>query len=189
MRIPRDRGAPMPLDLLRMLPSFLPRAISWAEEHSRRILAEGAPLSPPLIRLAQAAGVRHPECIRFKLVADIPWPADNALVEAGLETGLIHRDVFGIALHYGIYLRKEPDLHRELFVHECRHVAQYERCGSIRQFLPEYLLQVAIYGAADAPVELDARGAEAVYRLSARDEEPLAVFSDLASAPHATLSR
>ncbi len=154
----------MPLDLIRMLPAFLPRAIRWAEDHSRRVLEHGSPLPPPLLELAAAAGVKWPHRIRTQRVAEIPWPADNALVEAGLESGLISHEPFGIALHYGLYLCKDPDRDRESFVHECRHVAQYECFGSIRQFLPEYLLQIAIYGVDDAPLEVDARNATEHYK-------------------------
>jgi len=45
---------------------------------------------------------------------------------------------------------------RRLLTHECRHVYQYERAGSIRAFLPVYLRQIATVGYDAAPLELDA---------------------------------
>ncbi len=62
----------------------------------------------------------------------------------------------GMTLFYGIFLR-EGAYSRELLAHECRHVQQYERCGSITNFLEVYLFQVLTRGYEDAPLEKEAR--------------------------------
>jgi hypothetical protein len=48
----------------------------------------------------------------------------------------------------------------QLASHEFRHVHQYEKAGSIANFLPMYLAQVAQYGYRNAAYEVDARSHE-----------------------------
>ncbi len=48
----------------------------------------------------------------------------------------------GLTLNYGIYIREDCSDYREnreLYVHEMVHVGQYERMGSIKAFLTDYL--------------------------------------------------
>jgi hypothetical protein len=65
----------------------------------------------------------------------------------------------GLTLGYAIYVCRGKESLR-LFSHECRHVYQYEQAGSIEAFLPIYLRQVAMFGYANAPYEVDARAHE-----------------------------
>ena len=67
----------------------------------------------------------------------------------------------GLTLGYGIYLCDNYRIER-LIRHECRHVHQYEQAGSIDEFLPEYLQQIAAFGYNNAPYESDATKHESV---------------------------
>jgi hypothetical protein len=64
-----------------------------------------------------------------------------------------------MTLGYGIFICRG---HRtaQLVSHECRHVHQYEEAGTIEAFLGVYLRQIAQYGYAQAPLEIDAYGHE-----------------------------
>lgn len=141
-------------------PVLIELAISWAEQQAALILRDGMPFSASGINLARSVGVDHPERIRLLQVTQIPFPDDPQLIRAATETGLLTPNIAGLALGYGIYLRHGHCTPRMLS-HECRHVYQYEQVGSIAALLAEYLKQIAQYGYANAPLEIDARRHEA----------------------------
>lgn len=143
-------------DLAAMLPALLPRAIVWAEARSSEVLATGDPLSDVGLRLARAVGVANPDYVRVSTVSSLPLPDDPELRSVALETGLLGPGMVGVTLGYGIYIC-EGCLSNRLISHECRHVHQYEQAGSIKDFLPEYLQQIAVFGYDQAPFEVDAR--------------------------------
>jgi hypothetical protein len=89
----------------------------------------------------------------------IPVPEDPDLREAALATGMLGPNTVGLTLGYGIYIVQGHGTNR-LVSHECRHVYQYERAGSIKAFLPQYLGQIAEFGYEAAPFEADARAHE-----------------------------
>jgi hypothetical protein len=146
----------MPIDLLSVLPLVLPRAIEWANARSSEILAGGKPLNESGLRLATAVGVTDVARIRVSTVSALPLPEDPDLRAVALETGLLGPNMIGLTLGYGIYICDGHQDHR-LISHECRHVQQYEAAGSIENFLPVYLQQIAVHGYHDAPFEVDAR--------------------------------
>ena len=146
----------MPTDLLSALPTLLPRAIDWANAQSKAILVNGEPLTESGLKLANAVGVLHAERIRISTVSALPLPEDPDLKAVALETGLLGPNMIGLTLGYGIYACDGHIDHR-LISHECRHVFQYEAAGSIENFLPIYLRQIAMNGYHDAPYEIDAR--------------------------------
>ncbi len=142
--------------LLSILPQLLPKAIDWAEKRSAEICSSGVALTEREKRIAMAVGVTNPEKIRISIVSSIPIPDDPMLQKVAIETGLLGPDTAGLTLEYGIYIRAGEDSD-QLLSHECRHVYQYETLGSIGEFMPIYLQQIAQYGYEDAPFEVDAR--------------------------------
>jgi hypothetical protein len=149
----------MPIDLQSVLPVLLPRAIDWANARSNEILAYGEPLTATGLRLAAAVGVANASRIRVCTVSALPLPEDPELRAVALETGLLGPDMIGLTLGYGIYVCN-GHVDNRLISHECRHVYQYEAAGSIENFLPVYLRQIAECGYYDAPFEIDARDHE-----------------------------
>ena len=145
-----------PLNLQAVLPQLLPRAIDWAERQSDEILSSGEALPETGLRLARAVGVDKPELIRVRMVQALPLPEDEDLREVALQTGLLGPGMVGLTLGYGIYVCEGHATNR-LISRECRHVYQYEQAGSIRDFLPVYLQQIAIFGYDGCPLEIDAR--------------------------------
>src|ERR1700733_9611499 len=146
-------------DLAAALPHLLPKAILWAEARASEITASGAPLTDLQLRLAHLVGVQQPERVRILEVREIPQPQDPELRQAVAATGFIGPQTIGLTLGYGIYVVAGHSSNR-LVSHECRHVYQYEVAGSIRNFLPVYLKQIASVGYAAAPFEVDARAHE-----------------------------
>ncbi len=149
----------MNIDLASILPQLLPRAIQWAETKSSEILSRGAALSESETRLARAVGVTDPERIRVSIVSELPLPDDPELRDVALQIGLLGPEMVGLTLGHGIYIC-EGHVSNRLISHECRHVYQYETAGSIKDFLPVYLQQIALSGYHAAPFEVDARDHE-----------------------------
>ena len=149
----------MPTNLESILPLLLPKAIGWVNEQSNHILETGSPLSDVGIRLARAVGVSFPEKIRVSIVPNLPLPVDPQLKAIALETGLLGEGMIGVTFGYGIYVCA-GHVDNRLISHECRHVFQYEAAGSIEEFLPVYLHQIATVGYHNAPLEIDARDHE-----------------------------
>jgi hypothetical protein len=147
------------MELQHILPQITPLAIAWAQARSAEILKIGESLTPREIELASQMGVNRPELIRLQMVDRLPMPEHPVLVQTAISTGLMGPGIVGLTLGYGIYICRG---HRttQLVSHECRHVYQYEQAGSIEAFLGVYLQQIAQYGYAHAPLEIDAYSRE-----------------------------
>ena len=94
------------------------------------MLETGAPLTSYELELARSVGVEHPERVRLKIVPAIPLPKDAELRAAALQAQLMGPSTSGVTLRYGIY-PVGGLISDRLKRHECRHVCQYERAGSI----------------------------------------------------------
>ena len=149
----------MTIDLAAALPLLIPKAVAWAQARETQILNQGTTLTDRELDMARRVGVTHPERIRLSFIDELPLPDDPLLRDAALHTGLLGPDMAGLTLGHGIYIRNGHRSHR-LLSHECRHVHQYEKAGSIADFLALYLQQIVQFGYFDAPYEVDARAHE-----------------------------
>lgn len=147
------------MDLKQALPELLPKAIKWVEEQSEYVQANGLPLNPLGLEIARRVGVQHPEKIRVLTVSSIPVPDDPFLRSVALSQGVVGPDTIGITFGHSLYL-VDGQITVRLLSHECRHIYQYERFGSIKAFLTEYLSQIVEFGYQNAPLEIDARNSE-----------------------------
>jgi hypothetical protein len=142
--------------LLALLPLLLPLAVTWVGAQEEKILSHGIVLTPLQLQDAKRAGVSLPEKIRLLLVDEVPVPLHPILNTIARETVLIGKTTAGMTLRYGIYIRKDVQLDRELHVHEFVHVGQYERLGSIEAFLRDYLKECIDPGYPLGPMEGEA---------------------------------
>ncbi|WP_444996205.1 hypothetical protein [Aliikangiella sp. IMCC44359] len=144
------------MDLASNLDTLLPLACEWANQISHEIQNEGKPLSVEEIRIAKMVGVNFPEKVRVFEAPSLALPKNVLLKEAALATGLLGDNMAGLTLGHSIYIR-QGQMSIRLLSHELRHVYQYEKLGSIENFMVEYLSQIIKYGYYDAPLEVDAR--------------------------------
>lgn len=142
--------------------ALLPRATTWALARAGEVQRTGRHLSERGIGLARSVGVTRPEQIRVAIVARMPPIEDPVLSRAAIELDVLGPGTHGLTLGYCIYFLEGRERDDLLFRHECRHVYQYERAGSIEAFLRTYLQQLAEHGYEDAPLERDARAWERV---------------------------
>jgi hypothetical protein len=149
------------MTLADQLPQLLPLACEWAEEHAALIQRSGRRLTPAETAVAARVGVARAEMVRIAMVDEIPAPKQAALKAACEQLSFLGRDTLGLTLGYGVYVRKGQTDMETLVAHELRHVAQYEERGSIRAYLSVYIPELLRFGYENAPMELDARKAEA----------------------------
>jgi len=143
-------------NLLAQLPSLLPLAAAWVESQETIILRGGTPLDTQGLADAKAVGVKYPEKIRVIYGASMPVPAAPVLLMAGKASGLISPHTGGMAFRYGIFIRNDCRGDRNMLAHECAHTGQYERLGSVAEFLTQYLTQCVTIGYPEAPLEQEA---------------------------------
>lgn len=142
--------------LLAQFERLLPLAARWAENLEGRILAQGVPLSPEELRDAKSVGVGEPERVRLLCLASVPVPDDPLLRAAAAAVQFLTPATRGLALRYGIFVRRDCWRDRRLIAHELVHTAQYERFGGIEPFLQQYLSQCLTIGYPAAPLEQEA---------------------------------
>ena len=147
-------------DLRNVLPLLLPGAIAWAEGRALEASQQGTALNEEGIAIAKRVGVQRPELVRIAVVDSLPLPEEANLKAAAVQTGLLGPGMVGLTLGYSVFICHDHQTLR-LLSHELRHVHQYEAHGSIAQFLPVYLQQIAEVGYENAPFEIDARAHEA----------------------------
>jgi|SRR5690606_9720980 len=139
------------------------RAVEWVKQQQEIICKSGSSLTLEQAAIATQVGVFRPEKIRILSVNGILPPDDQLLRKISEEMNFIGPETMGLTLGYGLYLRSGyiPD---RLLSHEFRHVHQYEKAGSIKVFIYEYLQQVFRHGYYDAPYEVDARAHEIIHK-------------------------
>jgi len=125
--------------LLTTLPVLLPVAYAWAEKQELIIMQEGTALSEDQLADARQAGVVQPERIRVIRSEVLPQSENEDVVFIAKTIGLFGPKSTGISVGYGICLKYGFWDDRLVLVHECVHVAQYEKMGGIRAFLNVYL--------------------------------------------------
>ncbi len=135
---------------------LLPLAASWAQEQESYILQHGEPLTDQQLADAKSVPVNNPQKIRLLSVNDIPMPENEKLRQAAEGNGLLTTGTIGLTLRYGIYIKSDCRQDRNVIVHELAHVAQYERCGGILEFLQQYLYECITIGYPEAPMEQQA---------------------------------
>lgn len=137
------------------LEDILSKAVVWAEYQSSLILRDGVPLSDKESELAIRMGVANPQRVRILTGIEFPRPNDLQLLAYIEQAGFYKPEMHGFTLGHGIFIKDGRRAYR-LVSHECRHVHQYEKHGSIEAFLRVYFLQINQVGYANAPLEIDA---------------------------------
>ena len=142
--------------LLAQFERLLPLATRWGGALEARTLREGVPLSEDELADAKAVGVREPERVRLLCLASVPTPDDLTLKAAAAAIQFLTPATRGLALRYGIFVRRDCWRERGLIAHELVHTAQYERLGGIEPFLRQYLHECLTIGYPAAPMEQEA---------------------------------
>jgi len=132
-------------------------AAPWAAWHQRRIKRNGRPLNQSELKFAERLGLKNSESIRIQAVIRVPNPLYPLLCLVKKCGGSCITTAAGITLGHGVYVCKDCEYSAELIAHELVHIGQYQRSGSIRAFMVEYIHQCLMVGYYDAEWEREAR--------------------------------
>lgn len=135
---------------------LIPLAARWVEVWEEHILRAGVPLTDEEHAAARKLGVRDPARVRLFCLAAVPQPVDRGLKATAAAIRFLTPATRGLALRYGIFVRRDCWRDRSLITHELMHTAQYERLGGIEPFLRQYLWECLINGYLQAPLEQEA---------------------------------
>ncbi len=139
-----------------MLRSVVDETSHWAKRVSNSLPPQARALSAAERALAEAAGVRQVDDVRIIVVEHVPFPDHPTLAALCERYGFLGDTTLGLTLGHAIYLTPPVAENIEIIAHECCHVAQVERLGSIRAFMAQYISELMEYGYAFAPLELEA---------------------------------
>lgn len=145
------------INILSQFDAILNLATEWAEIQEKKILQSGIQIdSRLLLSDAKKAGVVHINTVRILAVQTIPGPDHPLLMEACNQMGFFPSRMSGLTLGYGIYIKSTCQKDHSLCLHELVHVVQYERFGTIKNFLRQYLSEIVQHGYNVAPLEIEA---------------------------------
>lgn len=137
---------------------LLAKATVWITAEEQRVLRSGFPLAASQIADATVVGIKCPERVRLIQEEMIRLPPDSVLSEMARRLGMSDTSTFGRTYRYGIVIRWDHWGDRELLVHELVHTRQYEKFGSIENFLRPYLKELLPpFRYPDGPLEQEAR--------------------------------
>lgn len=132
----------------------------WIEEQEQSILRNGSPLTYDQQIDAYLAGIKEPNEIRVQYVKQMPFPENAEVLQILNETGIITQNTIGLCLRKGIYIHTHHKNNRRVLVHELAHTMQYERYGSVRHFLEQYIHEHISFAYPFGPLEQEATALE-----------------------------
>ncbi|MGF1734448.1 hypothetical protein [Photobacterium satsumensis] len=144
-----------PEDLMNQMALILPLANDFVAKNQQEALDNGVALTSTQMELAKRVGIQHPDKIRLYYVTKLPFPEHPTLAKLAHEQGYSSPLMAAYTYGYGIWIRKQFQHDKELLAHEFIHVRQAEQLGLESQ-IKQYLMQLYIYGYADAPLEVEA---------------------------------
>jgi hypothetical protein len=136
----------------------------WTRFHERKICRSGRALNPQEIDDAIQCGVKFPHKVRILTVNVIPNPLSGPFSVLERLSGACISQASAITFFYGIYVIEKHSTHRSLIRHELTHTSQYESLKMHFTFLSKYIYQCITYGYLPAPMEVEARANESVFK-------------------------
>ncbi|GHX03233.1 putative membrane lipoprotein lipid attachment site related protein [Vibrio cholerae] len=97
----------------------------------------------------------NPEKVRILYAEKLPLPENKSLLFQMQRLGLDSPYFTGTTFGYGIWISNKMKGNKLLIAHELIHVKQMEEVG-LEEFTKKYLLQLAIFGYSEAPIEIEA---------------------------------
>jgi hypothetical protein len=118
---------------------FIPKVCEWLEYQENNIISIGRDLASEELAIAKRIGIKNYDIIRVYESSVVPNPSDIVLKELGKQIGLISTNTSGICFRYGIFVHENASDKKAVLTHELIHTLQYERFGSIKAFITQYL--------------------------------------------------
>ena len=135
---------------------LLPKVCEWLEIMENNIISIGRDLTFDEIETAKKIGIKNYDIIRVYETSIIPTPSDTFLLGIGKQLGLITANSNGICFRYGIFINENVIDKKAVLTHEMIHTLQYERYGSIKSFITQYLKEFIEFGYHNSNLEKEA---------------------------------
>lgn len=135
---------------------FIPKVCEWLESQENNIISIGRDLTLDEIETAKKIGIKNYDIIRVYETSEIPTTSDTFLLEIGKQLGLITANTEGICFRYGIFIHENAKDKKAVLIHELIHTLQYERLGSIKAFITQYLKECIENGYHNSELEKEA---------------------------------
>jgi hypothetical protein len=136
--------------------TLLPKVGEWLESQENNIISIGRYLTPEELAIAKRIGIKNYHIIRVYESSVVPNPSDIVLNELGKQIGLISTNTSGICFRYGIFIHENTIDKKAVLTHELIHTLQYERFGSIKAFITQYLKECIEVGYHQCDLEKEA---------------------------------
>jgi hypothetical protein len=136
--------------------TLLPKVCEWLESQENNIISIGRDLTPEELAIAKRIGIKKYDIIRVYESSVVPNPSDIVLNELGKQIGLISTNTSGICFRYGIFIHENTIDKKAVLTHELIHTLQYERFGSIKAFITQYLKECIEVGYHQSDLEKEA---------------------------------
>lgn len=137
--------------------TLTPKVCEWIEYQENNIISIGRDLTFEELDLARKIGIKNYDMVRVYESKIVPNPSDIVLRELGKQIGLISPKTSGICFRYGIFINVNATDKKSVLIHELTHTLQYERFGSIENFITQYLKECIEVGYDDSDLEKEAR--------------------------------
>ena len=136
--------------------TLIPKVCEWLEYQENNIISIGRDLTPEELAIAKRIGIKNYDIIRVYESSVVPNPSDFVLNELGKQIGLISANTIGICFRYGIFIHENASDKKAVLTHELIHTIQYERFGSIKAFITQYLKECLEVGYHQSDLEKEA---------------------------------
>ena len=136
--------------------TLIPKVCEWLEYQENNIISIGRDLTPEELAIAKKIGIKNYDIIRVYESSVVPNPSDIVLKELGKQIGLISTNTSGICFRYGIFIHENASDKNAVLTHELIHTLQYERFGSIKAFITQYLKECIEVGYHQSDLEKEA---------------------------------
>jgi hypothetical protein len=136
--------------------TLIPKVCEWLEYQENNIISIGRDLTPEELNIAKRIGIKNYDIIRVYESSVVPNPSDIVLNELGKQIGLISANTIGICFRYGIFIHENALDKKAVLTHELIHTIQYERFGSIKAFITQYLKECLEVGYHQSDLEKEA---------------------------------
>ncbi len=144
-----------PGHLVEQIEAYFPLSIKYVRKNEEIALTRGEPLLPQYLEIARRIGIKHPEKVRVYYADKLPLPENESLLFQMQRLGLDSPYFTGNTFGYGVWISTKAKGDKLLLSHELIHVKQVEELG-LDEFTKTYLLQLAIFGYRESPIELEA---------------------------------
>jgi len=135
---------------------LIPKVCEWLEFQENNIISIGRDLTPEELAIAKRIGIKNYDIIRVYESSVVSNPSDIVLNELGKQIGLISTNTSGICFRYGIFIYENASDKKAVLTHELIHTLQYERFGSIKAFITQYLKECLEVGYHQSDLEKEA---------------------------------